>query len=373
MVEAPTPLHRDGLVHAGVKPSNLFLTRDDRVVLGDPSLPIAASGWDLPRLAYDFRYAAPELFRAGGLLVPASDFYSLGCVAHELFYRQPPFVSDSHFELIMRHDRDQIPRRRSNHTEAALDDWLGRLLAKYPNERFADVAAVLLGLAGVEEEFRPGRDRDDRSPPCAMFADSSPSLAPEAAMPGETSVHLMHEQSLDAFEGRQSIVPLTCGDGGPMTGPGMAMAVPGGPPSTVAGYEILSELGRGGMGVVYKARQVSLNRIVALKMILSGQFASADQRSRFRTEAEAIARLQHPNILQIYDLGEHAGLPYFALEFCDGGSLHSRMRERMDVRESVRLVEALARAAHARRISTASFIATSSRPTCCSTRRGFPS
>jgi len=103
-------LHRDGLVHAGIKPSNIFLARDDHVILGDPSLPLPAVGLDLPRLAYDFRYAPPELFRAGAGLVPASDFYSLGCVAYELFHGQPPFVADSPFELIARHERD-APRQ----------------------------------------------------------------------------------------------------------------------------------------------------------------------------------------------------------------------------------------------------------------------
>ncbi len=177
VVEALSPLHREGLVHGGVKPSNIFLARDDRVVLGEPSLPIPASGFDLPRLAYDFRYVPPELFRSGGELVPASDLYSLGCVAHELFHGQPPFVSDSHFELITRHDRDPIPMRRGNLAESAVSAWLGRLLAKFPHERFADLAAVLLGLDGVEDAFRPRTEVSlHRAAPAA--AEPSPTLAP---------------------------------------------------------------------------------------------------------------------------------------------------------------------------------------------------
>src|SRR5262245_47022258 len=88
----------------------------------------------------------------------------------------------------------------------------------------------------------------------------------------------------------------------------------------LANYEILEELGRGGMGVVYKARQVRLKRLVALKMILAGPHAGPVEVERFRTEAEAVARLQDPNIVQIFEIGESQGLPYFALEFVGGGS-----------------------------------------------------
>src|SRR3954462_5913281 len=87
---------------------------------------------------------------------------------------------------------------------------------------------------------------------------------------------------------------------------------------SVPGYEVLGVLGRGGMGVVYKARHLGLGRIVALKMILAGEHASPEERIRFRSEAEAVARLQHPHIIQVYEIGEHAGRPYFSLEFLDG-------------------------------------------------------
>jgi predicted Ser/Thr protein kinase/tetratricopeptide (TPR) repeat protein len=93
----------------------------------------------------------------------------------------------------------------------------------------------------------------------------------------------------------------------------------------IPGYEVLAELGRGGMGVVYKARQTSLKRLVALKMILSHAHAGPEERARFQTEAEAVARLQHPNIVQVYEVGEHDGLSYFSLEFVEGGSLTQRL------------------------------------------------
>jgi WD40 repeat protein/tRNA A-37 threonylcarbamoyl transferase component Bud32 len=95
--------------------------------------------------------------------------------------------------------------------------------------------------------------------------------------------------------------------------------------SCVPGYEILSVLGRGGMGVVYKARQVKLDRLVALKMVLAGGHAGVEELARFRSEAEAVARLQHPNIVQIHEVGDCAGQPFFSLEFCSGGSLADQL------------------------------------------------
>jgi WD40 repeat protein len=115
----------------------------------------------------------------------------------------------------------------------------------------------------------------------------------------------------------------------------------------VPGYEVLQEVGRGGMGVIYRARQVALNRVVALKMILAGAEAGDADRARFRTEAEAVARLQHPNIVQIYEVGEHEGRPYLALEFVEGGSLKQHLAgEPRHPADAARLVETLARAVH---------------------------
>ncbi len=108
-------------------------------------------------------------------------------------------------------------------------------------------------------------------------------------------------------------------------------------------YELLAEIARGGMGVVYRARQVRLNRIVALKMILSGQFAGKADVQRFHTEAEAAAQLDHPNIVPIYEVGEHDGHHFFTMGFVDGGSLASRLQDGpLAPRESAKLVRQIA-------------------------------
>jgi serine/threonine protein kinase len=114
------------------------------------------------------------------------------------------------------------------------------------------------------------------------------------------------------------------------------------------GYEVLGLLGRGGMGVVYKAQQKSLNRLVALKMIVSGAHASEQEVARFRAEAGAVARLQHPNIVQIYEVGEHDGKPFFSLELVDGGSLAERLNGTpLPGRQAAELIKTLARSAQA--------------------------
>ncbi len=115
----------------------------------------------------------------------------------------------------------------------------------------------------------------------------------------------------------------------------------------VPGYEVRKELGRGGMGVVYLAWQAGPNRLVALKMIRAGDGAGPNELARFRTEAEAAARLEHPNIVRLYEVGAHEGRPYFSLEYVAGGSLGTALRGApQPPRSAAELLEPLARAIH---------------------------
>ena len=156
---------------------------------------------------------------------------------------------------------------------------------------------------------------------------------------------------------------LASADGGTTPGDAAGASAVGGPPVegtlpgdapppsvpslTLPGYEILEEIARGGMGVVYKARQTGLDRLAAVKMLLGGGRADAQAAARFQVEAEAVARLRHPNIVQIYEVGECDGQPFLALEYMEGGSLAQQAgRKPQPARAAAEMVETLARAVH---------------------------
>src|SRR5262245_20633523 len=115
----------------------------------------------------------------------------------------------------------------------------------------------------------------------------------------------------------------------------------------IAGYEILEEIGRGGMGVVYKARQINLKRLVAIKMMRGGAGVRPHELARFEKEAEAVARVHHPNVVQIYAVGHKDDCPYFCLELIEGGSLQRKLSGApLPARSTTKLVITLARAMH---------------------------
>ena len=192
-------------------------------------------------------------------------------------------------------------------------------LARYPE--LIDDRAVMLELIAAEHEFRRRRE-----PGLALgeFLQRFPQY--RAELPGQIA--------RATIDGRD--VPLRPTDQ-------RAEALP-----EVAGYEVLGLLGRGGMGVVYQARQLGLDRTVALKMVVTGFQAGPKDLARFRAEAAALARLQHPNIVQIYDVGETTGRPYFVFEFVAGGSLAQYLQGTpQPVRPAAQLVDTVARAVHA--------------------------
>ncbi len=177
-------------------------------------------------------------------------------------------------------------------------------------------------------------------------------IAAEYELRREREPTLRGDEYFRRFPDYHAALVERLGDVSDVEPPSATVADPGKPSQAAAaavihipGCEILEELGRGGMGVVYKARQPKLDRLVAVKVV---PHAEPNDLARFRAEAEAIARLSHPNIVQVFEVGEHEGRPYCIMEYVDGGSLHQRRGGApLPPREAATLLEAIARAAHA--------------------------
>jgi WD40 repeat protein/serine/threonine protein kinase len=183
------------------------------------------------------------------------------------------------------------------------------------------------------------REQRGEGPDPKEYLQRFPQYAPRLAQQVELHQLLKAAGPATAMSGSSEAGPITL----PVVSPGTALVGP-----TIPGYELLGELGHGGMGIVYRAWHERLKRVVALKVIRPGAATNPEAVARFRTEAEAVARLQHPNIIQIYEVGEAGGWPYLALEYLDGGSLPEHTAGIPQPAEaSAALVEVLARAVQA--------------------------
>ncbi|MGE0761087.1 MAG: protein kinase, partial [Pirellulaceae bacterium] len=199
---------------------------------------------------------------------------------------------------------------------------------------------------GHHWEASDGVPRADTAPATDVSSQACPVCglagASSDATCAATATGLLNGETLSPAEIASLVQPLTILNEAARPAP---TAPAPGVPSQIGCYEIIRPLGRGGMGVVYLARHVALQRLVALKMIVAGAPDSPELLSRFRLEAEAVARLKHPHVVQIYDVGEEDGQPYLVLEFIDGESLAARIAGKpQPIRLAAEITETLSRA-----------------------------
>ncbi|MFO0844296.1 MAG: serine/threonine-protein kinase [Gemmataceae bacterium] len=229
---------------------------------------------------------------------------------------------------------DQVARWRAGAGPPAED-----YLAAFPalRGRTEDLLVLICGEAMLRAEHGEAPDLVDyqrRFPDLARALELQFEL--ERGLGGITFLRQPQAQPpTGGWPAPNDVVTLPAGEGGLPA----ELAVPG--------YEVLGELGRGGMGVVYKARHLALNRVVALKMILAGGLAGTKELERFRTEAESAARLDHPHIVPLYEVGEHQGRPFFTMKLIEGSSLAQHLPGLVnDGRAAADLMAKVARAVH---------------------------
>ena len=369
--------HRQGLRHGGVTAARVVLEPTNPPRFVDPELGrlCAENGRELiPRITGFVRVGAAGAERDPGSSVRA-DVLGLGSILFELLTGVPAgddqiargVASPSAWNHKVPGDLEAIclaclepdPARRladAGLVAGALRQFLESFVTQFPCSRCSKgikskkplrvgTTVVHCPHCGEQSVVEPFGGKTPASSPPERPAPAPPSTDVPATYRAWESPDRGRERPFAPTTGPKVSPPRPLLPATPRTTPSGSQAA--GLP-IVAGYALLSELGRGGMGVVYKAKHERLKRLVALKMVSMSPRDDPQELARFQAEAEAVARLHHPNIVQIYEVGEQEGSPYLALEFVTGGTLRSRLDGRpQPIRAAVQLLQQIARAVHA--------------------------
>ncbi len=356
--------HQQGIVHRDLNPRNVLLTADGTPKVAD--FGIAKFLGDDLRLTRTGQvmgtpgYMAPEQAWGRSKEVgPEADVYSLGAILYELLTGRPPFRVATLQDYIdqVRFENPERPTYVRPGLPLTLENICLKCLHKRPYQRYrsaADLADALRAFLDGEPD-RPGPPVEPAAGPGTVDVPMNPRIDPTDAGSSSPSRDPERFDGPSGTPGHRTQPSVPPGEGsrprdpddGPITPPERGRTWSGadrpeGPPH-ILGYEILATLGRGGLGTVYKARQVSLNRLVALKVY--GEQWNRVFLKHVLVTSRAVARLHHPNILQLYECGEQSGLVYVAQELIEGPSLNrAPVRGARSPREVAELVETLARA-----------------------------
>ncbi|MHB0957203.1 MAG: serine/threonine-protein kinase [Pirellulaceae bacterium] len=307
--------HRMGVVHRDVKPRNLLLRKDGVVKVLDLGLarlcgPLQWSDGerdggltDTGMIVGTVDYMSPEQALDSKHADQRADIYSLGCTLHFLLTGHPPYGGATLAERLKAHREAPLPDLENLcGAPPLLQIALQRTLAKSPEDRHPSMEDLIADLQRLHLLF-------DSS----IGATRHPSFS-EAGFTGSIGEIPPYVPAV-RLDVLAKGTPKLAGDGRPS---------PRGAPN-IPGYEVLEEVGRGGMGIVYKARQLRANRLVALKTTRLDQFADAQTVLRFQAEAKAAGKLHHPGIVAIYEVGEADRVHYYSMAYVEGRTLSERV------------------------------------------------
>ncbi len=280
--------HERGVIHRDVKPANVMVANDQRVVLMDFGLAMDVQVGSLGEVFGTSHYIAPEQAKRSADAVPQSDLYALGVMLYEMLTGSVPFDDPSPTSVALQHmtQPPPPPRERNPKLSAEIEAVLLKALSKDPAERYQTGAELIAALeTAMPEVAAQGVVKVPTSPSAAPSTPSRPTPMPmHTPPPFDPNANLIG-QYLDA-------------------------------------YKIEALLGRGGMANIYRGVDVRLKRNVAIKVIDAPFRSDSEYAARFKREAQAIAQLEHPYIVRLYQYGDASGLLYMAMEYVDGVNLH---------------------------------------------------